>query len=224
MGEKKRFCPLNESGQTTSQPNVKPMTTLPAQNSPSSFYSLKALCRLIGIACLAGFVVDLFVLTFPPSFGALQWRVGFMQQVGDRSIILLFGLALTMYGLLDQRNLRRQLALVCLVLGVIFNLSCVLVIRDSLTFQEQAMISINQQASTLQSQIQNLQNNPPANQRVTPEQLQQATKALGTQADTLRQNAKTGTLRNAVSSVGNLVIVGLTLIALGQFGLRPPKN
>ncbi|MCY7391002.1 MAG: hypothetical protein LH647_05710, partial [Leptolyngbyaceae cyanobacterium CAN_BIN12] len=62
------------------------------------------LCQIVGLACLAGFMVDIFAITFPPNLGDLQWRIGFMQQISDRSIILLFGLALVMYGMVDFRR------------------------------------------------------------------------------------------------------------------------
>ena len=66
-----------------------------------------------------------------------------MQQISDRSIILLFGLALVMYGMLDFRRWRRRLALFCLILGVIFNLSSILVIRDGIASQQQAMTNVS---------------------------------------------------------------------------------
>jgi len=66
-----------------------------------------------------------------------------LQQLGDRAVILLFGIALVMYGIINFRIWRRRLALSCLVLGVIFILSCILVIRDTLAFQQQALTTIN---------------------------------------------------------------------------------
>jgi predicted PurR-regulated permease PerM len=186
-------------------------------------YNPKGLIRIVGFACLAGFLVDLLVLTFPPALGNLQWRVAFMQQVSDRSIVLLFGLALVMYGILDFRLWRRRLAMFCLVLGVIFTLSSILVVRDSLTLQQQALTNISNQAAQIQSQIQKAQDNPQAVPNITPEKLQQASQALSNQANALKQNAKTSVIRTGVSSVGNLVVVGLALIALGQYGARPPK-
>jgi hypothetical protein len=200
------------------------MASISTQSVASGTASLKALCRLIGVACIAGFLVDLLVLVFPVSVESLEWRIGLMQQIGDRSIILLFGLALLMYGILDYRRSRKQLALFCLLLGVVFNLSCVLVIRDSLSFQERALTTINQRASELNNQIQNIGANPQTNQKITPEQIQQATKALKTQIGSLQNNAKTTTLKTGISSVGNLVIVGLAMIGLGQFGARSPKS
>jgi hypothetical protein len=199
------------------------MTTLPAQNFGIS-YNPKGLCRIVGFTCIAGFLVDLLVLTFPPAFGSVEWRVGFLQQLGDRSIILLFGLALLLFGIIEWRAWRRRLALFCLVTGVVFNLSCVLVIRDSLQLQKQALTNISNQASQLQTQIEKAKDNPKPNQNVTPERLNQATQLLSSQASALKENAKTSVLKASISSVGNLVVVGLGLIGLGQYGARPPKN
>jgi hypothetical protein len=200
------------------------MTTLSSPNSYVGSYNPKGLAQIVGFACLAGFVVDLFVITFPPNLGNLQWRIGFMQQVSDRSIILLFGLALIMFGLLDFRRWRRRLAMACLVLGAIFCLSSILVIRDGITFQQEALKNINTQATQVQSQIQQAKNNPGSVPNVTPEQLNQISGALSNQVNSLKENAKTVTLRTGISSVGNLIIVGLAMIGLGQYGARPPKN
>lgn len=199
------------------------MTSVSAQNFAPS-YSPKGLCQIVGLACVAGFIVDLLVLTFPPNFGELTWRIGFMQQVGDRSVILLFGIALLLYGLLDSRRGRKRLAMACLVLGAIFNLSCIMVIRDSLTIQEQALVNINNQATQLQTQIQQVQQDPSKAPNIKPDQLEKAAQTLTTQADTAKQNAKTGVLKTGVSTVGNLVVVGLALIGLGQYGMRPPRG
>jgi hypothetical protein len=198
------------------------MANLSAPNSGSA-YSPKGLCVIVGLACLAGFAVDLFVLTYPPSFGALEWRVGFMQQVSDRSVILLFGLALLMYGVLDIRTWRRQLAMGCMVLGAVFLLSSVLVIRDSATLQRDTLSKITGQATQIQTQINQLQSNPQAARNLTPEQLQEALKRLTAQSENLQRNATTGILRTGIASVGNLIVIGLALLGLGRYGANPPR-
>lgn len=198
------------------------MASVSTQNFASA-YSAKVLCQLVGLACIAGFIVDLLVLTFPPAFTSLEWRVGFTQQLSDRGIILLFGLALLVYGTIDRRRLRQKLVLFCLLLGVIFNLSCILVVRDTLKLQEQASITISNQASAFQLQIQKAQANPSA-ANVTPEQIQQASKQLSQQADAARRSTKASVLKTGISSVGNLVVVGLALMGLGQIGSRLPRS
>jgi hypothetical protein len=113
------------------------MATTSIQNFAPS-YNPKPLCRIVGIACLAGFFVDLLILALPPALGNPEWRTGFLQQMSDRSIILLFGAALTIYGSLEARALRKQLGIVCLSIGVFIFCSCVLVIRDGLTLNDLA--------------------------------------------------------------------------------------
>ena len=199
------------------------MTTVPAQNLVTP-YSSKGLCRIVGVACVAGFIIDILSLLFPPALGNIEWRIALLQQIGDRSIILLFGLALLMYGSIETRRLRKRLAIVCLVLGVLLSLSCVMVVRDALAFQETASNTISAQASTLQNQIQAVQ--PGSTQgkvKVTAEDIQKASQALTQQATTLKQNAKTGIIKTSLSSVGNLLVVGVALIGLGQYGTRPSK-
>lgn len=200
------------------------MTTVSPSNITTA-YSSKGLCRIVGVACVAGFIFDVLALVFPPAIGNIEWRIALFQQISDRSIILLFGLALLMYGSLETRRLRKRLAIGCLVLGVLFNLSCVLVIRDGLAFQDRAVNTISAQASTLQNQIQAVQ---PGSKRgevkVTLEDIQKASQALTQQANALKQNAKTGIIKTSLSSIGNLVIVGVALIGLGQYGSRPSKS
>jgi len=58
---------------------------------------------------------------------------------------------------------------------------------------------------------------------VTPEQLKQLSQVVSNQVLSLKESAKM-TLKTGVSSVGNLVIVGLAMIGLGQYGACPPKN
>ncbi|EKQ67123.1 hypothetical protein OsccyDRAFT_4948 [Leptolyngbyaceae cyanobacterium JSC-12] len=200
------------------------MTTLSSPNGYIGSYNPKGLCQIVGFACLAGFLVDLAVITFPPNLGNLQWRIGFMQQVSDRSIILLFGLALVMFGMLDFRRMRRRLALLCLILGATFCLSSILVIRDGIAFQQEALKNISNQATQVQSQIQKAQSSPGSVPNVTPEQLNQLSSQLNNQVNALKENARTTTLRTGISSVGNLIVVGLALIGLGQYGARPPKH
>ncbi|XGV98183.1 MAG: HpsJ family protein [Leptolyngbya sp. BL-A-14] len=198
------------------------MATTSVQNSAPSF-NPRPLCRIVGIACLAGFVVDLLILVLPPALGSPEWRVGFLQQMSDRSIILLFGTALTLYGNLESRSWRKQLGMASLVLGVVFLLSCVLTIADSLTLNGMAEKNIATQAAQVQTQIQNAKDNPTAAPNITPEQLQQAAQTVNTRATSLKQTAKTGILKTAIAVVGNLIVIGFALISLGRYSMRPRK-
>lgn len=182
----------------------------------------KNISLIVGLTCLLGFLVDTLVLSTPPDPLSLQWRVNLLQQIGDRSIILLFAIALLMYTFFDQRRLKRSLGFICLVLGVAFMLSCVLVIRDSLILQSETLQNINNREQYVQSQIDEARNggtdNLPAN--LTAEQLKQASQQLSSQASTLKQNARQGITKAGVVSMGNLIAVGLGMLGLGRLGIK----
>ncbi|NJO73722.1 MAG: hypothetical protein HC833_08155 [Leptolyngbyaceae cyanobacterium RM1_406_9] len=182
-------------------------------------YAARTICRIVGFTCLAGFLFDFLLLALPPSLGDLEWRVGFMQQIGDRSIILLFGAALTLFGSLDSRQWLKQLAMGCLIVGVVFHLSCILLLRDSMVLQQQAIANISTQAAELQTQLEASESDPAAAE-VSPEERQQVSQLLTSRAETLRQNARTGILKAGLSTIGNLVVIGLGLISLGRYGMR----
>jgi hypothetical protein len=93
-----------------------------------------------------------------------------------------------------------------------------------LTLQQQAISSISNQASQIQTRIQDAQSKPTTDAKVTPEQLQQASQQLNLQANTLKQTAKTTFLKTGVASVGNLAVVGLGLVSLGRYGMRLRKS
>jgi hypothetical protein len=202
------------------------MTSIPAQKSQkfAGSYTPKGLCQIVGLVCLAGFGIDMLIAAFPPALGALEWRVGFLQQLGDRSIILLFGLALTLYSYLDDRLVRKYLVMGCLGLGVVYILLSVLAIRDGVSLNSQADLQISAKASQIKSQLDNVQANPKPSLKVTPEQIEQAGKLLQQQTTTLKDNATKGVLKTSASSVGNLIVIGLGLLGLGQYGARPTRS
>jgi hypothetical protein len=196
------------------------MASISTSTPVPSSYGAKGICQIVGFVCLAGFLIDMLILALPPSPGNIQWRVGLVQQFADRSIILLFGAALTLFGSLGNRRWLRQFSRFCLVGGVVFILMCVLAIADSISLQQQTVGTISTQESQLQTQIRNAQSNPKSvGDNVTTEDLKRASDLLTTRADALRQNAKTSTLKTAASSVGNLLVVGIGLAGLGRYGL-----
>lgn len=181
----------------------------------------KGICQIVGLVCLSGFVIDMLVLALPPQLGSAEWRVGLIQQLADRSIILLLGSALLIFGNLENRRWLKRFSTGCLAVGLAFCLACLLVIADGIKLQQQAVTNISTQASQLQTQIQNAQSNPgAAGQNVTPQDLTRASQLLTTQANTLKKNAKQTVLKTGVSSVGNLIVVGLGMISLGRYGMR----
>ncbi|WP_326522198.1 HpsJ-like protein, cyanoexosortase C-associated [Leptothoe sp. PORK10 BA2] len=207
------------------------MTSLPRPfpsktNQPATHQSTyptpgKNICLIVGLTCLLGFLVDTLVLSTPPDPLGLEWRVNLLQQMGDRSIILLFAVALLMYAFWDQRSLKRPLGFICLVLGVAFMLSCVLVIRDSLILQKEALQNISNQEQQALSQIEEARGgNLNLPESVTPEQLQQASQQLSSQASALKENTRQGITKAGVGSMGNLIAVGLGLLGLGRLGIK----
>jgi len=184
----------------------------------------KPLSQIVGFACLTGFILDILVMSYPLQLGNLAWRVGFLQQLGDRSIILLFGMALLMYGAIDFTPWRKRLAFLCLGLGVAFILSSIFMISSGFALKEQAVVAIGAQQNQIQTQLQKVKENPQLAAQMTPEKLQQASQTVTSQAESAKQNAQTGTLKTSFSGFGNLLVVGLALIGLGQYGIRPSRS
>lgn len=200
-----------------------PMASLTARKSNIVNVG-SVLCLIVGLACLAGFAVDFFILAVPPQLRSVQWRVGLVQQLADRSIILLFGMALVYYGSMASRSWRRLIPLVCLALGVMYILSCVVVLRDSNVLHNQVVTRIENQAAELQSQIDQAKADSASVPDLTPERLQQATDQLTTQATQLKENSKQSILKTGVSTVGNLLVIGISFLGLGLFGSRASRG
>lgn len=192
-----------------------------SSSTPNAAYSAKGICQIVGFVCFAGFIIDMSVLALPPQLGNVEWRIGIVQQMSDRSIILLLGSALLLFGHLDSRRWLKKISTFCLAIGVVFLVSCLLVIADGLKLQQQAVANISTQASQIQTQIQNAQTNPAAvGEDITSADLQRASQLLNTQADSLKQNAKQTVLKTGAASIGNLVIVGLGMVSLGRYGMQ----
>jgi ElaB/YqjD/DUF883 family membrane-anchored ribosome-binding protein len=190
------------------------------QGFASSAVSGRSLFRIVSFACIAGFVLDMLTIALPLNIGALEWRVGLFQKLGDRSIILLIGAAFLMLGTLDMRGLRKQLSLACLGIGMVFLLFSVVAIRDGVVLQKETNTNITTQSAQAQEQIEKVKANPPPNFKGTPQQIEQASKQITAKAEAVQKNANTQILKTAISSVGNLAIVGISLIGIGRYGMR----
>lgn len=184
--------------------------------SPSQF-----LCIIVGLACLISFLIDIAILALPPDPFNIQWRINVLRQVGDRSIVLLFGSALTMYGFLSSRSIRKKLALICLAVGVMFSVSGILMAHDSLRFQDITLVNISNQENQVRNQIKAAQDNPQdVAPDLTPEILEQATQQLSQRAENAKKTAKNSIIKTGAGSIGNLIVTGFALIAIGRFGNR----
>ncbi|MFK8186049.1 MAG: HpsJ family protein [Phormidesmis sp.] len=180
----------------------------------------KQLCLVIGLVCLIGFVLDMLTLTLPLNPFDLPWRVNVLQVAGDRGIIPLMGLALIMYGVSTQKRLKKALSLFCLGLGVACLLTSILVIRDSLIMRSQAIDNINRQETQLQTRIDETQESGELPPEISADQLSVATQQIANRAEALKQNTAQGIARKGVSSISNLCVIGLGLIAVGRVGSR----
>ncbi|MER3432978.1 MAG: hypothetical protein C4288_05985 [Leptolyngbya sp. ERB_1_1] len=178
----------------------------------------KKLCRIVGFACLVAFVVDFLVIVFPVNVAEASWRLTTLQQIGDRSIVVLFGLSLLIYGV-ERRKVLRSVSLLCFAIGIAFLLACPVVAQDSLMLQRQALDRISAQASQLSSRIQAIQGDPNAAAKVSPERLEQATQQLNTRTETAKQTANQSIFKSGFLSVGNLAVIGVSLLVLGRYGL-----
>lgn len=191
----------------------------------ANLYSARGICQIVGLTCLAGFALDMLILGLPPSLGNPQWRVSFIQQMSDRSIVLLIGAALTIFGNLDSRRWLKRASMFCLVAGIAFLLSCILVIADGLSLRQQAVNTISTQESQIQTRIRDAQSNPKAvGENVSVEDLKRLSQQLTDQANTLKQSAQTSVIKTGAASVSNLVVIGLGLIGLGRYGMSLRKS
>jgi hypothetical protein len=181
----------------------------------------RIICRLVGAACLAGYLLDIALIAIPINLGSDAWRIAFTQQFSDRGITLLLGLALLIYGTFDRRAFCQRLAVLSLILGVVFNLMCVAVVHDSIAFQNRTISSIAERASQMRERIQSPQSD--SNQKITPDDVKKATDVLSNQAESVKRQTRTSVLKTGIASIGNLLIVGLALIGLGQYTARAMK-
>ncbi|MEO0648582.1 MAG: hypothetical protein AAFZ17_20910 [Cyanobacteria bacterium J06650_10] len=178
------------------------------------------ICLVVGLACLIGFLVDVLVIGLPPNLFSLEWRVNFCQQLGDRSILFLAGVALLLYSLFLERELTKKLARVCLILGVVYILSSVVVIHDVITLREQTFRELAVQKQELQSTIKASQEAGQLPDNITERDAQQASKSISDRAEVIRRDAGRDIIKVGVASIGNLFAVGLGLIGLSRIGLK----
>lgn len=181
----------------------------------------KGIAQIVGLVCLVGFAIDMLIAALPPQLGTLEWRVGFLQQFSDRSLIFILGAALTIFGSIGARRRLRQFSTFCLAIGVVYLLCCFLAISDTVSLQQRTVSAIDAQASQVQTQLRNAQGNPTSlGANVTLENIKRAADQLNGQASTAKQNAKRTVIKTGASSVGNLAVVGLGLLGLGRIGLQ----
>ena len=197
------------------------------QNTSSGFYSPASFCRIIGFVCIAGFMVDILAFALPVAFDNLEWQINMLQQISDRSIILLFGIALILYSSLHHRPWRKSLVATCLTLGVVYLFLAIFFVSSSIQLQNQSEQQINLKTSQMQSQIQSQLQEAESNKtnpKPTPEQIEQAKQQIDRQSELLKGNTKIATVKRGLAGAGNFLVVGIGLIALGQCGAKASRN
>ncbi|MFZ4641184.1 MAG: HpsJ family protein [Nodosilinea sp.] len=178
----------------------------------------QAIARIVGLICIVGFLADVLGIVLPMGGGAL-WRFGVLQQVGDRSIVLVFGVALLIYGCWDTTMRRKSLSYLGLGLGVAYLLTCVLVISDGLKVQAQTINQISQRAQQLQTQVEQSRSNPEIQAKATPKDFENALKSIESQAFTMTENAKNGAVKKSITIASNFLIMGVGFLSLGRLGI-----
>lgn len=180
----------------------------------------EVLCLIVGLACVAGFAIDGFILALPLDLGAVQWRVSLMQQLADRSLIFLFGIALLFYSNQRSRLWRRLLSYVALSLGLFFILTSVVALRDTNLMYQQIITRIDGQTTRLQAQLAD----PAAATELSSERVRQASDLLAGQAHRLKVNSRQSMVKTGASTVSNLLIMGSSLLGLGFWGSRSLRS
>jgi hypothetical protein len=199
-----------------------------AAPTSSNGYSAKNICKIVGLVCTIGFVFDMLLLLLPPDLGNVSWRIGFVGQFANRSIIFLFGVALLTFsgvGITQGKSRLLLTSRLSMVAGVAFFLISLLAIADTIQLQKQALGNIDTRESEIQQQLREAQKNPEnLREGIKVEDLGRISDELTRQAEERRTAARRAAVKTAVSNVGNLILVGGGLIALGRSGSRLSKN
>jgi hypothetical protein len=180
-------------------------------------FTTQSIFQIIGWTCLAGFVIDMLIIALPPSL-SLDWRITVLEQLANRAVVMMLGTGFVICSLENRRTLK-WFSQGALLFGIGLILSCLLVIYNGITLQNRTITDINTQATQLQAQIQQAQQNPPKDLKLNMDDLQKAAQQVDTQAGTLRQNTQTKVMKASVSSAGNLLVAGIGMVSLGRFGL-----
>ena len=172
---------------------------------------------IVGLACIFGFLVDLTGVALPLKFLEAEWRFNLLRMVSDRGIVLIAGLALLCFGLLDARYLKKIVSRFCLLLGVVFILSGILGFMDTIELRDQAIANINSQSNQALTQLKTAQSNSETlDPNITPERLQQVSQQVRQQAQQQKANTQNRLYKILSVAVGNLLVSGFALIAIGR--------
>ncbi|HSM81644.1 MAG TPA: hypothetical protein VLS96_08155 [Nodosilinea sp.] len=186
----------------------------------STLVESQGIARIVGMTCILGFLVDMTALIFPLGSGT-AWRMGLLLQMGDRSIVLLIGMALLIYSAWGDMGLRKAVGYLGLGLGTLFLLIGLFVIRESFSLHGQTLNNIDNQASQLQAQVEAGRSDPEIAANTTEDDFVAASQAINTQAESLRRNAKATITKTGVAGTSNFIVVGIGLLSLGRLAMGP---
>lgn len=193
-------------------------------DSEHRHHIVHTLTLLTGIICVVGFGLDMLAISLSPALSSIEWRMGFMQQLGERCIILLFGGALLCYSLQTMPIRLKPIALMCCGLGLCISLSSVFYLQDSFRFRSLAIENLATQRQTLEQQIQQFTPEPASEFTVGPAQKEEAIELLREKTQTLSLRAKTSIQKTVTRTFCSLLLVGAGLIILGQMTLRSKRR
>lgn len=196
------------------------MASLSASPSqPAGSYNSKGMRFLVGLVCLVGFLSNVLILLLPPNLGNVEWRVEVVRRISDTSILLLFGSALLIESS-SKRSQQKLYSKLSMGVGLVFLLVCLVTIADGVKLHQQALSTIGNQESQIQTQIRNAQADPSAiRQDLTADDLKRASEQLASQSRSLKRNARNTVVKAGATSVSNLIVMGLGLIGLGRYGM-----
>jgi hypothetical protein len=185
-------------------------------------FTIQSVFAIIGWAAVAGFWVDVLVVMLPPST-SLEWRVEVLEQIANRSVVLILGTGFVLISS-ESRRWLKWVSQGALLMGVALLLSCMLVIYNSIALQSLTVANLNTQATQMQKQIQQMQQSPPPDMKFTAEDLQKAAQELDAAAVTARRGAQAQVIKAGLVSAGNLLVAGVGMVLLGRFGMFLRRN
>jgi hypothetical protein len=179
----------------------------------------KGMARIAGFACLFGFLSSVLPLAIPLSRD-IAWRTHLFQQIGDRGLVLLFGMGLLIYSFWRKPSLRQSLSYAAMVVGLLFLLTNIWIVADSQTLKSQAMNQIAQQVDQVETQIQQSQLKGAGGARISEEKLQETLTVIDGRAETLRRQANLSITKGSVTKVLDFLTIAIGLLSLGRLGSR----
>lgn len=195
------------------------MTLSPAKGAlPHRDRLVYTLALIVSLVCLFGLSLDLLAISLNPIPSSIEWRMGYMQQVGERCIILLFAMGLLGYSCQARPMGLKRIAWLCLGLGLCMSLSSVFYLRDSFQFRSLAIANLSSQTQNLEQRIQTF-TPPTSSMAVDPAKKERAIELLGDSAQSLESRAKIGIQKTVSRTFFSFFLVGLGLMRIGQIAL-----